>query len=692
MITLTVDDKQVKAQAGETVLQAALRAGVYIPNLCYHPDIPPMAACRLCVVEIEGMRGFPAACVTTAGEGMTVHTNTPRLKELRRNNIWLTLSEYPHKLAENSQLRKVADWIGVPELLAGHTPHHRGFAVASDEPLFTRDPNLCILCERCVRMCQDIRGAGVIGLVDRGIKTLVGTSSDVSLKDAGCKFCLACVEVCPSGSLIDKKEFAEEDREKVLVPCKDACPAGIDVPLYVKLITEGRYQDALEVVREKVPFPNVLGHVCFHPCEEACRRTEVNEPISIKALKRFIAEQDSGRWRSKIAIAPETGKKVAVVGSGPAGLTAAWFLRPLGHSVTVFESLSEPGGMMRTCIPKYRLPREVLDREIKDIEDIGVNIKLGATIASLDELFNQGFDAIFLAIGTSESMKMRISGEDNPLVLDGIAVLHAINLERKIDIAGEIAVVGGGNVAMDVSRSVLRMGAKKVTILYRRTREEMPATAEEIEETLNEGVNISFLTAPTNVSSGRDGLKVECIKMELGEPDASGRRRPVPVEGSEYTLEVDNLIMAIGQRSKVPRGFGLSADKWGNVEADPESLLTSKRGVFAGGDIASGPSSVIEAIQQGRMAASSIDKYLGGEGQIEQKLVPEEEEDPCIGRDEEFASRKRAEAESLPVNERLSDFSEVECVFAEGVAVDEAKRCLKCQLRLKISKAPFPPE
>ncbi|MEA3310800.1 MAG: 2Fe-2S iron-sulfur cluster-binding protein, partial [candidate division WOR-3 bacterium] len=536
MITLTVDGRQIKAQAGETVLQAALRAGIYIPNLCYHPDIPPMAACRLCVVEIEGVRGFPAACATTASEGMVVHTDTPRLKELRKNNIWLTLSEYPGELAENSQLRKVADWIGVDELLAGYAPHHRGFTVASDDPLFTRDPNLCILCERCVRMCQDIRGAGVIGLMNRGIETFVGTSSNVSLKDAGCKFCLACVEVCPSGSLVDKKEFTEEEREKVLVPCKDACPAGVDVPLYVRLITEGRYQDALEIVREKVPFPNVLGHVCFHPCEEACRRTEVNEPIAIKALKRFIAEQDSGRWRSKIVIAPETGKKVAIVGSGPAGLTAAWFLRPLGHSVTVFESLSEPGGMMRTCIPKYRLPREVLDREIKDIEDIGVNIKLGAKIESLEELFNQGFDAILLAIGTSESMKMRIPGEDNPLVLDGIAVLHAINLERKIDIAGEIAVVGGGNVAMDVARSVLRKGAKKVTILYRRTREEMPATAEEIEETINEGVNISFLTAPTNVSSGRDGLKVECIKMELGEPDASGRRRPVPVEGSEYTL------------------------------------------------------------------------------------------------------------------------------------------------------------
>jgi formate dehydrogenase beta subunit len=692
MINLTVDGKKIQAQPGESVLQAALRAGIYIPNICYHPDIPAMAACRLCVIEIEGRRGFPAACVTQVSEGMVVHTDTPRLKELRRNNIWLILSEYPEELAENSQLRKVADWIGVPELLAGYTPHHRGFEKASDDPLFTRDPNLCILCERCVRMCQDIRRTGVIGLMNRGIKTYVGTSNNVSLKDAGCKFCLACVEVCPSGSLVDKQTYTEEERQKVLLPCNDACPAGIDVALYVKLIAQGRYQDSLEIVREKVPFPNVLGHVCFHPCEEVCRRGEVNEPICIKALKRFVAERDTGRWRAKIKVAPDTGKTVAIVGSGPAGLTAAWFLRLLGHSVTVFEASSEPGGMMRTCIPKYRLPREVLDAEIKDITDIGVRIKLESEITSPDELFNQGFDAIFLAIGTSESMKMRIPGEDNPKVLDGIEVLNAINLERKIEIAGEIAVVGGGNVAMDVARSVLRMGAKKVTILYRRTRKEMPATDEEIEETLNEGVNISFLAAPTNVSDAGDRLKVECIKMELGEPDASGRRRPVPIEGSEYTLEVDNLIMAIGQRSKVPSGFGLSTDKWGNIEADPESLATSKQGVFAGGDVVRGPSSVIEAIAHGRTAASSIDEYLGGNGLIDRKLIPEEPYEPCLGREEEFASRKRAEVETIPVSERLVDFSEVECVFAEKIAVSEAERCLRCQLRLKIARAPFPPE
>ncbi|MBN2380366.1 FAD-dependent oxidoreductase [candidate division WOR-3 bacterium] len=691
MITLTVDGKKLKAHEGQSVLDAALEAGIYIPNLCYHPDIPPMGACRLCVVEIEGRRGFPAACVTEAQEGMVVHTDTARVQELRKYNMWLIMSEYPAEPAERSQLARVAEYIGVPELLPDFKPHDRGFERSGDDPLFNRDPNLCILCERCVRMCQDIRKTGVIGLVNRGIQTYVGTSSVVALADAGCKFCLACVEVCPSRSLADKVSFTPEEREKVLLPCNAACPAGIDAALYVQLVGEGRYQDALEIVRETVPFPDVLGRVCFHPCEEACRRGQVNEPISIKALKRFVAERDTGRWREKIKVAPDTGKKVAIVGSGPAGLTAAWFLRLLGHSVTVFEAEEEPGGMMRTCIPSYRLPRQVLDKEIADIEDIGVEIKLESRIDSPDELLKD-FDAVFLAIGTSDTTSMRIPGEDNPKVLDGIEVLHAINLGREIELGDTIAVVGGGNVAMDVARCALRVGVEKVTILYRRTRKEMPATDEEIEETLHEGVEASYLTAPTKAEDAGDRLNVECIKMELGEPDASGRRRPVPVEGSEYVLEVDKLIMAIGQRSKVPESFGLETDKWGNIAADPETLATGKKGIFAGGDVVKGPSSVIEAIAHGRTAASSIDSFLGGEGKIGQKLVEDEPYKACLGREERFAYRERAVADSLPVEDRVDNFREVECVLSEEAAVAEGERCLRCQLRLKIARAPFPPE
>ena len=692
MIRLTIDDKKIEVEPEKTVLEAALQAGIYIPNLCYHPDLPSVGACRLCIVEIEGMKGTPTACTTTVKEGMVVHTNTPKVQELRKNLIWLILSEHPKDLSESSQLKKVVEWIGVKDVLPGYIPHPKNLPVISDEPLFIRDLNRCILCGRCVRICQEVRGVGTIGFVSRGTTAIVGTSYDLPMKDAGCKFCGACVEVCPSGALFDKEEFEEEDREKILLPCKNSCPAGIDIPRYVRLIAERRFQDAIEVIREKVPFPNVLGCVCDHPCEEACRRGEVNEPIAIRALKRFVAEQDSGRWRTKVTVAPETGKKVAIVGSGPAGLTAAWFLRKLGHSVTVFEELPEIGGMMRVGIPKYRLPRDVLDQEITDIENIGVKIEINTKIESLDELFNQGFNAIYLALGAAEGIKMGIPGEDNPQILDGISVLRSINLGEKVDITGEVAVVGGGNVAIDVARCALRVGAEKVTILYRRTQREMPAYLEEVEEALKEGVNISFLVTPQKVSPEGKKLKVECIRMKLGEPDASGRRRPIAISGSEFTIEVDRLIMAIGQRPKLPEGFGLAVDKRGRLQVDEETLSCSREGVFAGGDVVTGPASVIKAIQAGRKAAISIDKYLGGKGQIDQKFIPEEEENPWLGREERFAYKRRAEMTTLPVVKRLYDFPQVEYTLDERTAVEEAKRCLRCQLRLNISRAPLPPE
>jgi len=691
MIKLNINSRTIEVEQGSTVLEAALRAGIYIPNLCYHPDLPPIGACRLCIIEIEGIKGFPASCTTQVKEGMVVHTDTSSLRELRKNVVGLLLSEHPKELERSSQLEKVVEYVGRKEVLPGDAPHTRGLSVISDEPLFIRDLDRCILCGRCTRICQEVRKIGTIGFIDRGVKAIVGTGYNVSMKDAACKFCLACVEVCPSGALVDKEKFEEEDREKVLLPCTNTCPAGIEVSRYVRLIAEGRFQDALEVIREKVPFPLVLGYVCDHPCEEACRRCEVNEPIAIKMLKRFVAEQDSGRWRRKITVLPETGKKIAIVGSGPAGLTAAWFLRIEGHSVTVFEEQAAAGGMMRTAIPRYRLPGNILDREIKEIENIGVEIKTDIKIESLDELFEQGYCAVFLALGAAEGMKMGISGEEDRRVLDGISMLQSINLGKETDIAGEVAVVGGGNVAIDAARSALRAGAKKVTILYRRTREEMPAASEEIEEALEEGVEITFLVAPRKVFSEGGRLKIECIRMELGEPDASGRRRPVPVEGSEFIIEVDRLIPAIGQRSVLPEELSFLADKKGKISADTETAACCREGVFAGGDVVSGPASVIEAIQAGRKGAISIDKYLGGEGRIDKQFIPEEEEDLCMGREEGFAYRERAVIPVLPVDKRMRNFRQVEICFDKKTATKEAERCLKCQLRLKISEIPLPP-
>ena len=689
MIKIIIDKTEVNVAEGKTILEAAFKAGIYIPNMCYHPDLPPLGACRLCLVEIEKVPGYRPACTTIAQEGMIIQTNTPKLQKLRKDIVWLILSEYRGDMEKDLPLKKVIDYIGMNDTFPKFKPQPGRFKINLDQPLFTRDPNRCILCERCIRMCQEVRGVGAIGLINRGIDTYVGTSYGQTLEDAACRFCEACVEVCPSGALKDKKKYTAAEREKTLLPCSNTCPAGIDIPRYVRLIAEGRFQDALEVIRETVPFPHTLGCVCHHPCEEVCRRCELNKPISIRALKRFAAEQDNGRWRSKVKIAPDSGKKVAIIGAGPAGLTAAWFLRTLGHSVTVFEMLPAAGGMMRTGIPEYRLPRNILDREIKEIENIGVKIKLKSKIESIDALLANGFQAVFLAMGAPNGTKMDIPGEEDPRVLDGISVLKAINLKDKIDLGQEIAVVGGGNVAIDVARCALRVGVKKVTMLYRRTRDEMPANAEEIEEAMNEGIEINYLIAPQKVLSGGKKLSVECIRMKLGEPDASGRARPIPIAGSEFVVEVDRLISAIGQASSVPECFAVSMKK-GCIVADEKTLASSRKGVFSGGDIVSGPASVIEAIQAGRKAASAIDKYLGGKGKIDQKFIPADEKFTCLGREEGFAYKKRVERPVTPASERLRGFIQEEGSLTEEQAVEEARRCMQCQLRLKITQAPLP--
>jgi formate dehydrogenase beta subunit len=722
-IKLTIDGVDVEVERGSTVLQAAQSAGIYIPTLCYHPSVQPYGGCRLCIVEIENMRGLPTACTTPATEGMVVTTDTEQLRKLRQAFLQLILAEHPNdcltchrrercspydiclrhpsvtdrcvSCPNNNQceLQNVVDYIGVGESSLPY--HYKGLNVDySREPLIKRDYNLCILCGRCVQMCADVRGIGAISFINRGFETVVGTAYDLPLQDSGCRFCGACVEVCPVGALMDAGSEYEPEREpeEVSIPCRYACPAGINVPLYVYLIGEGKYQDALAIVREKVPFPGVLGRVCIHPCEEACRREALNEPISIRFMKRFVADRDEGNWKRYSRKLPTTGKKVAVVGSGPAGLTTAYYLAKAGHVVTVYEQFSKAGGMMRVGIPDYRLPPEVLDAEIDEIVKAGVDIKLNTRIESVDALFEQGYDAVFLGPGAHSGMPLGVEGDDLPGVYDGASFLRDANLGVKVELGEKVAVIGGGNVAIDSARVALRLGAKKVTIVYRRTRAEMPASPEEVEAALEENIEIEFLTGHLKVREKGDRLVMTCNRMELGEPDASGRRRPVPIKGSEVDEEYTAIIGAIGQRTEKIDGYGVNTGRANTINADEKTLATSREGVWAGGDAVTGPDSVIRAIAAGRLAASSIDKYLGGSGVIDEELTQERRIGACAGlTGEDFHGMSRVEMPCIKAEQAIKSFIEVETGLTEEGAIAEGKRCFQCGFRAQIAPAPVPP-
>jgi NADPH-dependent glutamate synthase beta subunit-like oxidoreductase/Pyruvate/2-oxoacid:ferredoxin oxidoreductase delta subunit/ferredoxin len=724
MIKLTIDGKAVEVEKGTTVLQAAQRAGIYIPTLCYHPDLQPYGGCRLCIVEIEGMRGLPTACTTPASDGMKVTTQSPQLQELRKAFLELILTEHPNAcltchrrqrcepydicLREVSvgercvncpnnhqcELQDLVDYIGIKELTLPYK--YKNLPVDfTREPLIQRDYNLCVLCGRCVQMCQDVRGIGAIGFSQRGYDTLVGTAFDKPLQDSGCRFCGACVEVCPTGALMDSQAAFKPDKdwEETAVPCQHACPAGINVPLYVYLAGQGKFQESLAIVREKVPFPGVLGRVCIHPCEEACRRSALNSPISIKFLKRFVADRDAGFWKHYSKKSVPTGKKVAIVGSGPAGLTAGFYLAKAGHTVTVFEQFSKAGGMMRVGIPDYRLPPEVLDGEIETIKEAGVEIKLNTKVESVDGLFDQGYQAVFLAPGAHRGQSLGVDGDTLPGVYDGASFLRDVNLGKKVEVGQKVAVIGGGNVAIDGARVALRLGAKDVHIIYRRTRAEMPASPEEVEAALEEKIQIDFLTGHVKVSQKNGHLVLTCNKMELGEPDASGRRRPVPIKGSEYDVEYDLIIGAIGQTPEIPAGFKVKTARGNTITVQAATMATSRKGVWAGGDAVTGPDSVIRAIAAGRKAASSIDKYLGGSGDIEEALTTERKIGICAGiTAEDFKEQERVNMPHLPAEKVADNFTEVETGLLTDDAIAEGKRCFQCGFRRQITPPPRPPQ
>jgi NADPH-dependent glutamate synthase beta subunit-like oxidoreductase len=744
-VNLTIDGMQLEAPAGATILEAARAAGIYIPTLCFHPDLPPAKdspaakviyqgqlkientmpdevgrGCGICVVEIEGQPDLKDSCATAVQEGMVVFTNNERIKAKRQENLIPILSWHPHacltcaqqegcprtqcstNVPENErccsqfghcELQDIANYVGISDSTPKWIP--TDLQVIKDQPLFERDYNLCIGCTRCVRACRDLKGIEAIGFVyDVNGQIRIGTLAP-TLEDAGCKFCTACVEVCPTGALMDK--ILRPGKKKAdLVPCKEVCPAHIDVPGYLRLVAEGKQDPANAIVREKVPFPGILGRVCQHPCEETCRRGEVNEPIAICALKRYAAEGEKGLWKKNVVIHGDTGKKVAVVGSKPAGLTAAFYLRKKGHMVTVFDANNQAGGMLRYGIPRFRLPRHLIDKEISEIFDLGIDFKSEMALGrdfTLEELKSDGYDAVFLGIGAQLSRRIPLEGCETPETLWSIEFLRAIAEGEDIGLKENVVVIGGGNVAVDVALTALRCGAQNVSLACLECLEEMPASSWEIEGAIAEGVHLLPSWGPDKILSedgkvtGLDLVECTCVF------DEQGNFCPQFGESKEC-IRVDQVILAVGQAtdlSFLDKNSSISA-KDGLIVVDPESLETGMQGVYAGGDVTRMPGAIVCAVAAGRKAATSIDKALGGTGDIEEVLFPREAPDQYLGREEGFASRPREKVPEIELDARRQGFNEVSLGYADKQALKEAKRCLQCDLRLHMGCNPSPPE
>lgn len=474
--------------------------------------------------------------------------------------------------------------------------------------------------------------------------------------------------------------------------CQHTCPLGQDVPCYIGLIAQGKFDEAIEIVRKENPLPAICGRVCHHPCEDKCSAGEGDEePISIRALKRFVADYEMERGiKFQPDRKPSNGDKVAIIGSGPAGLTCAYYLALEGYKVIIFEALPVAGGMLSVGIPEYRLPRQILNFEIDNIVKLGVEIKTNTAVGrdvQLADIKNE-FKAIFIAAGAHQGIKMGIPGEDVAGVIDAVDFLRAVNLGQKIEIGTKVAVVGGGNAAVDAARSASRLGSE-VVVLYRRTRAEMPADEEEIEELLGEGIEVKYLTAPVKVISEGGKLKsVECVQMELGEVDSGGRRKPVPIKGSEFTMELDSLIIAISQRPDVSflnNGSCIKVSKWDTIEVDSETFHSAEEGVFAGGDVITGPNTVSDAMSHGKIAARMIDKYIKGlpVERTYQVTRPAIRVEPVELSGEEIEGLKKPAMPTLAVKKRRGNFDEVELGLVREMAMSEARRCLRCDLELQ---------
>ncbi|MFH1223810.1 MAG: NAD(P)-binding protein, partial [Pseudomonadota bacterium] len=571
---INIDGKLFQFDRSLTILEACKTAGIDIPNLCYDPRTEPFTSCYLCVVEVEGARGFVPSCATKIRDGMSIKTNSDAVMQTRKLCLELLLSD------------------------------HAGDCIA---------------------------------------------------------------------------------------PCTMNCPAGIDIQSYLAYVANKDYENAIRTIKERNPLPLVCGRVCPKPCENECRRGLIDEAVAIDGVKRYVADYDANRKNPYIPeLAKQNNKKVAVIGAGPAGLSCAYYLRIKGYSVDVYEASEKPGGMLMWGIPEYRLPKKTLLREVEIIQSLGVNIFYNKALGKDFDLtqLKSKYDAVFVGIGAQKSTKMQVINEETPGVFGGIDFLAEVARGKAKDLKGKnVIVVGGGNTAIDAARTSIRLGSAKVIIVYRRTREEMPAEPFEIAEADHEGVQFNFLRAPVEVMAEGGKVKsLRCQVMKLGEPDSSGRRKPVPVEGKVENIPTDYIIAAIGQFVDTKCFSGLDLTKWQTIKVDEENgtYRTNMDGIFAGGDVVSGPYIAISAIAHGLLASKSIDSYLTGK-----PLEVDKSKKYAFSLGKKLASVninyipqaekvKREKNKELPVKERVTNFKEVEYTFSEAQAVNESNRCIGC--------------
>lgn len=592
---------------------------------------------------------------------------------------------------------------GFKVTLLEKSPSIGGVMAQIDKTFPTLDCSACILTPK---LSEVSRHPNIDLLTYSEIKSVAGKTGDFRVRvhrhsryvdEDKCSGCGDCIAVCPvevpnsfDGNLGFRKAiytpFPQATPNVVTVDkkgepaCRATCPAEVNAQGFVTMMRHGKYDEALEIVRRSIPFPGVLGRVCISFCEAECERGMLDESISIRNLHRFLADYERENGAPPVEAKIDKKDRVAVIGGGPGGISCAYHLARKGYPVTIFEKREKAGGMLRYSIPEYRLPRDILDEEIQRVVDMGVKIKTKTTIRSIHDLIEKGFKAVFVATGAWESNQLGIHGEESEGVVHAIKFLEDVNNGEKVAVGDHVVVVGGGDAAIDSARVAVRLGAKEVTIVYRRSHVEIPAIPSEVEDAQEEGIKFMLLTNPVEILTSKGHISgVRCVKMRLGEPDHSGRRRPVPIPNSEFTIAVDEMIVAVGQ-SADPRGVQneLECSEWATVKADSITLASNVPGVFVGGDVYTGPQTVVKAVGHGKHAAESIDRYIQGIDLMEGRA-----------NDRHRVQSYEVDKKNIPVGRRMSmskqglqsrkrAFTEVELGFSETAAIAEAERCLGC--------------